>query len=320
MSSMKQNILLIGSGAYGSYIEKAVQDMAVIKAVDGLAVRESTFQDDSFHYVIIATPNFTHFNLVKPALMAKKHVLCEKPLALDLTQVDELYSLAEHKECYLHVGFVLHRHPFYWLIKEWQKTHGEIVDIDVQNYATEGHNEPNWYWDKDKSGGWFMVAEIHWYHLFAWLTEPTSLEALQASEESKNGRTVATRSEIQNNFGATLRVEHRLDCDYKNAWAKIKITFKDGFSVLLSDWVAESLVCSTAVGEVSLPSPVSSVLSEKFVKREGNRFIDTRTRDKRYQDMIRQNVKDLLEGDYVDDHVIFLAHQVALAAQQLADK
>jgi predicted dehydrogenase len=50
---------------------------------------------DDVHAVIVATPNFTHPPIVLAAITAKKHVLCEKPLALDLATAMQMYRAAE---------------------------------------------------------------------------------------------------------------------------------------------------------------------------------------------------------------------------------
>jgi predicted dehydrogenase len=45
--------------------------------------------------VIVATPNFTHPPIVLAAAAAKKHMLCEKPLALDVPTALQMYRAAE---------------------------------------------------------------------------------------------------------------------------------------------------------------------------------------------------------------------------------
>ena len=45
--------------------------------------------------VIIATPNFTHHPMAVAAAAAGKHIMCEKPLGLDVPQVREMYQAAE---------------------------------------------------------------------------------------------------------------------------------------------------------------------------------------------------------------------------------
>ncbi len=56
--------------------------------------------------VCVATPDFAHFEPVKAALNANKHVLCEKPFTTLLSEADELLSLSQaRKQLKLQVAF-----------------------------------------------------------------------------------------------------------------------------------------------------------------------------------------------------------------------
>jgi len=50
---------------------------------------------DDVDAVIVATPNYLHAPVVLAAVKARKHVLCEKPLALELTSALEMWRAAE---------------------------------------------------------------------------------------------------------------------------------------------------------------------------------------------------------------------------------
>ena len=54
---------------------------------------------------LIATPTTTHPDVVRLALDAGVHVLCEKPLALDPAESDALGKAAEARNLRLQVGF-----------------------------------------------------------------------------------------------------------------------------------------------------------------------------------------------------------------------
>ena len=51
--------------------------------------------------VYIASPHETHFDYIKEALLHKKHVLCEKPMALSGKDAEYLFELAREQECVL---------------------------------------------------------------------------------------------------------------------------------------------------------------------------------------------------------------------------
>jgi predicted dehydrogenase len=54
--------------------------------------------------VVVATPAETHFDLTRAALRAGKHVLVEKPLALSVSDAEELSRLADSEQRILMVG------------------------------------------------------------------------------------------------------------------------------------------------------------------------------------------------------------------------
>ena len=65
----------------------------------GVSVCSTNYEDivkrDDVHAVIIATPNFTHAPIAHAAIAAGKHVLCEKPIAMNYGQACEMAGAAE---------------------------------------------------------------------------------------------------------------------------------------------------------------------------------------------------------------------------------
>lgn len=55
---------------------------------------KSALDNINLDAVIIATPSSTHFSIAKDALLAHKHVLIEKPMALSISNAEELLSIA----------------------------------------------------------------------------------------------------------------------------------------------------------------------------------------------------------------------------------
>lgn len=76
----------------------------------GIASRYTDYaemlNDVSLDAVCVATPDFAHYEPVKAALLAGKHVLCEKPFTTVLSEADELLVLSrQHPELKLQVAF-----------------------------------------------------------------------------------------------------------------------------------------------------------------------------------------------------------------------
>ncbi|GAA4321570.1 Gfo/Idh/MocA family oxidoreductase [Flaviaesturariibacter amylovorans] len=64
---------------------------------------EEVLADDDIELVIVNTPNYTHYDYCRQALLAGKHVIVEKPFVTKSEEGAELISLAEEKGLHLSV-------------------------------------------------------------------------------------------------------------------------------------------------------------------------------------------------------------------------
>src|SRR5579864_6953980 len=55
--------------------------------------------------IISATPETTHFPMAKESMLAGKHVFLEKPMALELSEADELIALAQDRGLLFTIGY-----------------------------------------------------------------------------------------------------------------------------------------------------------------------------------------------------------------------
>ena len=74
--------------------------------------------DPEIEIVYVATPNSIHFSQAKAALLAGKHVICEKPFTPTVAQTQELIDLAMERNLLLYEAITLAHHPHYRYIKE----------------------------------------------------------------------------------------------------------------------------------------------------------------------------------------------------------
>ena len=64
---------------------------------------DELLDDDTVELVIVNTPNYSHYEYVKKALEAGKHVVVEKPFVVESKEGEELVDLAKRKEKVLSV-------------------------------------------------------------------------------------------------------------------------------------------------------------------------------------------------------------------------
>ena len=84
-------------------IEKANQLAAEFGVAQTEADYHRILEDPAIAAVHICTPNALHFPMAKDALLAGKHVLCEKPLATGIAEAQELVAIAKEKKAQLHL-------------------------------------------------------------------------------------------------------------------------------------------------------------------------------------------------------------------------
>ncbi|MBR4439747.1 MAG: Gfo/Idh/MocA family oxidoreductase, partial [Clostridia bacterium] len=70
------------------------RDLAVKNGMKAYDTLEAFLADDSFDIVLVATPNNFHHDMVIAALEAGKHVVCEKPVAMNSAELEEMMEVA----------------------------------------------------------------------------------------------------------------------------------------------------------------------------------------------------------------------------------
>ena len=66
-----------------------------IKSYDSV---EAMLEDEAIQLVVVNTPNYTHFDFAKKALLAGKHIVVEKPFTIHVAEAEELIELAKKQD------------------------------------------------------------------------------------------------------------------------------------------------------------------------------------------------------------------------------
>lgn len=115
--------------------------------------------DPSIQAVLIATTTSTHAAIVIDAAAAGKHIFCEKPLALDLDDIDAALAAVEQAGVKLQVGFNRR------FDRSFQKVHEIVASGEIGRpcilHITNRDPEPPSVEYARYSGGMFLDMTIH---------------------------------------------------------------------------------------------------------------------------------------------------------------
>ena len=74
---------------------------------------DDIFEDENVDIVYIATPHNSHITYLKKALQHGKHVLCEKAITLNSSELEEAIALAQEKKLILAEAMTIYHMPVY---------------------------------------------------------------------------------------------------------------------------------------------------------------------------------------------------------------
>ena len=163
-------------GLVGSTGEKAEQKAADLGIPRSYASLDEMLADSEIDVVHLATPNHLHHPHAKSALLAGKHVVCEKPLAMTSKESAELVQLAEEKKLVNAVNFNIRMYPLVYQARSMVQN-GEIGELFILqgSYLQDWLLFPtdwNWRLETDLGGSLRAVGDIgsHWLDLLTFIT------------------------------------------------------------------------------------------------------------------------------------------------------
>jgi predicted dehydrogenase len=115
--------------------------------------------------VDICLPSFLHAPYAVKALTAGRHVLCEKPMALNVADAESMLAAARAAGRKLMIAQCIRFWPEYQFLKETFRdgTLGALLALDLERIGGSpvGWGWQNWFMDPARSGGTLYDLHIH---------------------------------------------------------------------------------------------------------------------------------------------------------------
>lgn len=148
---------------------------------------EAMLENPEIDTIYVGVPNHLHYTFTKKAMMANKHVICEKPFTSNYLEAVELAELAKERNLITLEAVSTRFLPNVLKIKELLPTLGEIkiVSANYSQYSSrydafkQGVTQPAF--DPEKSGGALMDLNIYNINLMVTLFGATDKVNYQAN-------------------------------------------------------------------------------------------------------------------------------------------
>lgn len=151
-------------GAHMAAVVDVVEDAAKAAAQElGINTWYTDYRDilknDDVDAVVVVSPTNLHKQIVIDCSNAKKHIFCEKPMAMNTVECDEMIAACDKNNVKLQIGF-MRRHDLSFKEAKRLLDEGAIGDLVQIHSCTRGPSKPRpWMYDLKKSNG--ILAEVN---------------------------------------------------------------------------------------------------------------------------------------------------------------
>ncbi|MGT2742465.1 Gfo/Idh/MocA family protein [Streptococcus plurextorum] len=114
-------------------------DLAKVFAIPFVTCQfDDLLEQSTIDTIYIGTPNKTHYGFAKQALLAGKHVICEKPFTMTVRELDELVTIAEQNQLILLEAITNQYLGNFHFIRKQLATLGDIkiIDCNFSQYSS----------------------------------------------------------------------------------------------------------------------------------------------------------------------------------------
>jgi predicted dehydrogenase len=214
--------------------------------------------------VSICTPPHTHAEIAVNAAESKKHIICEKPMALKLGDAEAMIEAAERNNVVLMVSFPFRFDPsFQQLHKLIQRG---VIGKPFMVHAVFGNRGPrsysDFYWDTEKGGGVIQDIGVHHVDLLRWLMGEIS-DVTSITWKSRSDLSVEDNAILSLTFEKGALGTLSLSWTYPSVTCRVEVIGERG--VILAG-LSSDLKLYSAEGKIGKELGVLTILvkGEKF--------------------------------------------------------
>lgn len=177
---------------------------------------EVLLQNPAIDVIDICVPTYLHETYITKAAESGKHIICEKPLALNQEAAKRIRKAVEAAGIRLFVGHILRFWPAYQEIKNWGKQENvQAIDIVHAKRLGQVPAWSEWFKYPEKSGGALFDLHIHDIDFTCYLLgEVKSVYAVGLQNEYGAWNHLLTTLCFENGEKAFIEASHTMPAAY----------------------------------------------------------------------------------------------------------
>lgn len=166
MQALGGSLYSVGNRTHSKAVEFA-QKHGISKVYDK---PEEMFTDENVDIIYISTPHNTHIPLLRKALSAGKHVLCEKSITLNSEELDEAVAIAKENNVVLGEAMTIFHMPIYRKLKELQDSgrFGKLNLIQMNFGSYKEYDMSNRFFNRNLAGGAMLDIGVYALSFTRW--------------------------------------------------------------------------------------------------------------------------------------------------------
>lgn len=239
---------------------------------------DSIVNNKDIDIIYVVLPNAMHAEYTVRAAKAKKHVICEKPMATSVEDAERMIAACKQNGVGLSIGYRLHYEPFHQRVMELgqKEIFGKVKKIDTTNSGDQTKGSLDiWRLNKELSGGGpLMDMGIYCVQAACYTTGKTPVAVTaQFGKITKPGYFYDVEQSIswQMDFGDGVVAE--CNSSYAESKDSLESTAENGWWRVSPSYGYEGKKGETSRGKMELPNVYEQVFqmdaqAESFRKGE----------------------------------------------------
>ncbi len=213
--------------------------------------------DPRVEAVVVATPSQRHCEIVVEAARAGRHILCEKPMAMNARECDEMLAAVEQAGVKLQIGF-MRRFDAAFVAAKQRVDAGEIGKVVLVKSLTHGPTTPKpWMYDIRMSNGPLSEVNSHDIDTVRWFTESEFEEVYAIAGNYRSPEARAEYPDFYDNVLLSARLENGMQGSISGAQgaqygydARCEILGEKGL-ITVGGLAASTVATHTAAGSMT---------------------------------------------------------------------